>query len=169
MFLQVVLSQNASIRVRVVTTDDNYSLDTELFANLDTVVELPSLFEFGTTGTDDIESTGVTVLVDDVTGEFLVLTVNQTTRATQETVQFVVWIEGFEAVIETGDNVVTTGSLTTGKDNAYIERLIAVVFTCRRFHGNNRQTIRVREQSFDLFLISYRLCFLAFHEAYCAL
>ena len=98
LFLQIVLSEHASIGVRVVTTNDNNGLDTEFLAHFDTVVELPSLFEFGTTGTDNIETTGVTVFVNNLGSQLLILTFNQTARTSEETVQFIGRIEAFEAI-----------------------------------------------------------------------
>ena len=77
LLLQVVLCQHACVGVRVVTADDHNSLDSELLAHLNAVVELPGLFKFGTPRADDIESTGVTVLIDDLLGQFLILALDQ--------------------------------------------------------------------------------------------
>ena len=169
LFLEVVLSEHASVGVRVVTTDDDYGLDAEFLTNLNTVIELPSLFEFGTTGTDDIEAAGVTVLVDDGAGEFLILTVNQTGRTTEEAVQFILRVEGFQTVIQTADHIVTAGSLTAGENHTDVKRFGANILASCGFERDEGQTVGVREEFLDLVLVSYRLCFLAFNEAYSAL
>ena len=169
LLLEVVLGEHTGVGITIITTNNNDSLDTQLFAYLDTIVELPCLFQFGTSGTDDIETAGITVLINDVARQFLILSVNQSGRTAEEAVEFVIRIEGFETVIKAGDDIVSTGSLTSGKDNTYVKRLGASVLVLRRFHSNNRQAISVREEFFNLFLVCYGLCFLAFYEAYAAL
>ena len=169
LFLEIVLSKDTSVGVRVVTADDDNRLDTEFFADLDTVIELPSLLQFGTTGTDDVETTGVAVLVDDIRCELLILAVNKTRRTSEEAVQLIVRIQRFKTVKETGDDVVTAGSLTSGENHTHVERLcfrlLTFDFRLRyRFHSNDRQTVRVREEFLDLLLVCNRLCFLAFYK-----
>lgn len=104
-----------------------------MLANFDAVIELPGLFQFGTTRTDDVETAGVTIFVDDVTRQFLVLAVDETGRTAEETVQFVIRVERFEAIIKAGDNIVTTGGLSAGEDDAYVKRLCAMVLACGGF------------------------------------
>ena len=142
-----------------------------MFAYFDTVVELPGLFEFGTSGTDDVEAAGVTVLVDDGAGEFLILAVDETGRTAEEAVELVVGVQCLQTVVETADNVVTAGSLTAGEDDADVNRFgvgigLGVGVRLERDKG---QTVGVREEFLDFLLVSYGVCFLAFNEAYCAL
>ena len=157
LLLQVVLCQHAGVGVRVVTADDYNSLDAQFLAHLNAVVELPSLFEFGTTRTDDIESAGVTVLVDDLFGQFLILALDQTGRTAQETVELVGWVKFLQSVKQTADHVVTAGSLSTGQDNAYVHYGQCCGSLAAGFHSDDRQAVGVREEFLYLFLISNTL------------
>ena len=62
---------------------------------------------------DDVETAGIAVLVDDIGCELHIVVVNQTAGAQDETVQFVGRIKFLETVKQTGNNVVSAGSLTT--------------------------------------------------------
>ena len=165
MFLQVVLCQYASVGVRVVAADDNYRFDTQFVANLDTVVELPCLFQFGTTRADNVETAGVAVVVNHFIGQQGVLAFNQAARTAQETIELVLRVEGFQPVVQAADNIVSAGGLTAGENHTHVERLAAVGALCG-LHGNNGQTVGIREERLNLRLVGYGLCFLAFYKAY---
>ena len=174
LLLQVVLCQYTGVGVAVVASDDNYCLDTQLLANLDTIIKLPSLFQFGTSGTDDVETAGIAVLVDNLGREFLILAVNQTAGAAEETVQFVLRVQSLQTVEQTAYHVVPAGSLAARENDTYIKRLLCTLYIVplslvNGFHGDDGQTICVGEEFPDFLLVCHRLCFLAFHKAYRAL
>ena len=166
--LQVVLSEYAGVGVRVVTTDDHNRFDAELLAHLDTVVELPGLFEFRTPRTDDIKTAGVTVLVDDIFRQLLVLALDQARRTTKETVELVSRIEFLQSVKQSADHVMPAGSLAAGEDHTYVDGRLRFRSFVARLHRDNRQAVGVREELLDLVLISYTLRCGAFRQAHIA-
>ena len=117
----IVLSENAGVGVRVVTTDDNECLDTELTENLDTLLKLVFLLQLCTARTDDIETTSVTVLVHELVSNLHIVVINETARTEDEAIELVSWVERLHTVEETRDHVVTARSPTARKDNTYVE------------------------------------------------
>ena len=152
----IVFSQHASVGVRVVTTNDNESLDAQLAQNLDTALELCFLLQLCTTGTNDVETTSVAILVDELIGEFHILVVNQTARSHKETVELRVLVQRLNTVVETADDIVTARSLTTREDDTYVDGFLVLALS--RNELNNRHSVSVGEQSLNLFLITYTLC-----------
>ena len=75
----IVFSQNTSVCVRVVTTNDNQCFDTEFLDNLKSFFKLIFLFQFRPTGTDNIETTSVTIFIDDVSSQLHIVMVYQPT------------------------------------------------------------------------------------------
>ena len=82
--------------------------------------------------------------------------VYQTTGAEDETIQFTVFVQLLDTVKNTGNHIVTTGSLTAGEDNAHIHSG-EVSSLIGSFELNQRHSVSVREQFFDIFLIGNRL------------
>ena len=94
----IVFCKHAGIGVRVVATYDDESLDIKSLENFETFVELLLLLKLCTSRTDDVETTGVAVLVDNVGSEFHIVVVNETSRTEDETIETVLWIEFLYAV-----------------------------------------------------------------------
>ena len=59
-----VLSKNCSIRIGIVTTNDNNCSDAVLLANFSCYLELLLGLELCSAGTDDVEAAGVAELID---------------------------------------------------------------------------------------------------------
>ena len=59
-----VLSQNCSVCIGIVTADDNDRCKTVLFSYLSYDAELLLCLEFGSAGTDDIKTAGISILID---------------------------------------------------------------------------------------------------------
>ena len=116
----IVLSQHTGIGVRVVTTDDHDGLDVELTDDLQTLLKLIHLLQLRTTGTDHVETTGVTILVDDLRSQFHIVMVYETTRAEDETVETVLRVEFLDLVEQTRNHVMTARSLTTTEDDTHV-------------------------------------------------
>jgi len=159
----VVFGEHAGIGVGVVTTNDYESLDVESLKDLKTLVELLLLLELGTAGTDDVETTGVAVLVDDVASELNVIVLNEAGRAEDEAVETVLGIEALDAVEETRDNIMTTRSLAAREDDAYVESS-RVLAAFRGFEMNVRHTIGIGEEFLDLLLIVGRFGGFTFYD-----
>ena len=93
--------------------------------------------------------------------------VHQTTRTQDEAIELAVLVQFLDTVEQTGDNVVSAGSLATRQDNADVDSREVYGFATF-FKLNQRHTVGVREQIFDSFLVGNRLsrfAFLYFHSA----
>ena len=84
---RVVLSEYTSVCVRVVATGDNESLDAEFAENLNTLLELFFLLELSTSRADDVETTGIAILVHELRCDLYVVVVNETARTEDEAVE----------------------------------------------------------------------------------
>ena len=154
----VVFGKHTSVGVRVVTTNDNYSLDVEFLKDYKAFFELFWLFELCTTRTNDVEATGVAIFVDNFRSELNIIVVNQTAGAHQETIQTVCLVDSLDAIKQTANHIVSTRSLTTRQNNAYVELSTSQLALLRVFfEGQLRKSISVWEQSLDFFLVGYRL------------
>lgn len=161
-FLRIVFGEDAGVGIAVVATDDDDGGDAELFADFGSFVKLPCLFQFGTSRADDVETAGVAVAVDDVGGEFLVFVVHKSAWSAEETIELVGWVQFLEPVEDAGDDVVSTGSLSTGEDDADVDGLVDFGLS---FHKvDERQSVGVGEELFDLLLIAHALCRIAFFK-----
>ena len=151
----IVLGQNTSVGVRVVATDDNQCLDAELLEDLITCLELALLLQLGTARTDDVETTGVAVLVDELVGELNILVVNQTTRTHQEAIELAVLVERLDTVIKTADNIVTTRSLTARENDTYVDSGIVLALGRNKLYYGH--TIGIGEEGLDFLLVANTL------------
>ena len=163
----IVLSQHTGIGVRVVTTDDHDGFDIELADDLQTLLKLIDLLQLRTSGTDHIKTSGVTVFIDDLLGEFHVVMVYQTTRTEDETIETVLRIQLLDLVEKTGNNVVTARSLTTAEDDTNIH--LGMIGLSSWLELYDRHTVGVREQLLDFFLVANTLSGLTFLDFYCTL
>ena len=97
----IVLSQNASVGVRVVTTDDYESLDIKLTQNLDALLKLVFLLKLCTARTDKIETAGVAIISDKLVCNLDVFVVNETARPHKEAIETVLWVQLLNLVKQT--------------------------------------------------------------------
>ena len=82
-----VLSQNCSICIGIVTTDDNNCSDAVLLANFSCYLELLLGLELCSAGTDDVETAGVAELIDVFVVEDQIFVLDQSARAALESVK----------------------------------------------------------------------------------
>ena len=82
----IVFSQHTSVCIRVITTDDNQCFDAQFFDDLKSLFKLSFSFQLRTSRTDDIETTCVTVFVNDVSSQFHIVVVYQTARTQNKTI-----------------------------------------------------------------------------------
>ena len=94
-----VLSQNSCVGVGVVTTDDNYCSDAVLLANISNDSELLVGLQFGSAGTDDVETAGISVLVDVFVIKDYIAVFDQTAGAALEAVQNVFRVGSFQSIV----------------------------------------------------------------------
>ena len=159
-----VFTENSSVRVGVVTTDDHDSVELLGFGNSHALLELFFSFELGTAGLDDIESTRVAVGVHDLFVDHDELAVLEAGRAAEEAEKLGILADALDTVEDTRDHVVSTRSLTTGEHHAHVESLAGLGLG-GLFHGNVRCTVGVREQGLDLGLVTDGFGGLALYES----
>ena len=82
--------------------------------------------------------------------------IHQTARTQDEAVETVLGVQFLNSVEETGNHVVTAGSLTTRKDNTHVD--LCSVGNVALLELDQRHTISVGEQLLDVLLIVNTLC-----------
>ena len=97
----IIFCQYASVSVRVITTDDYQCLNAQFFDDFQTFIKLFFFFQFGTSRTDDIETTRIAVFVNDISSKLHIVMVNQTTGAQNETKQLAVFVQRLDTVEQT--------------------------------------------------------------------
>ena len=111
-----IFSQNSSVCIRVITTDDYDSSDAVLLAHALGNGELLLGFQLGSAGADDVKSAGVAVLVDVCVVKDHVVVFQQTAGAALKAVEDILLVAGLQRVIQAANHVVAAGSLTAGED-----------------------------------------------------
>ena len=159
-----VLSECSGVCVGVVTTDDNDSGKTVLLSILSNDVELFLSLEFCSAGADDVETTCVSIRIDELVIELNIVVLKKSVRTALESKKNILLVCCFKSIIKTGNNVVSARSLSTGEDNTY-DLLFSSGCICALFKSDLRLTICVREESLDLVLICYALCSSTFFNA----
>ena len=149
----VVLGEHGGVGVGVVTADDNERLDVEFLQDLETGIELLWLLELGTARTDDVETAGVTEILDDACGKLHVLVIDESGRAHEESIEAVFLIQLLKTVENTADHIVTAGGLAAGQDDTYVERLFYAGRILVMLEFNDWHTIGMGEQILDFLLI----------------
>ena len=118
-------------------------------------------FKFCSAGADNVKTARISVCVDDFVGQFDVFSVDNPRRAAQKAIEFVLGVSLLQSVINTGNNVVSAGSLTSGEDYADVF-LFKIIFVVRLFKSNHRFSVGVGEKSFDFVLVCNRFCAVSF-------
>ena len=156
-----VLGKNSCICVGIVTADDNDCCDTVLFADLCGNSELFLCLKFGPSGTDDIKTACISVLINIGIVKNDVIIIQKSARTALEAIKDVLLIRCFQSVIQTAYDVMSAGSLSAGKNNTndLFLRCGCILSLLKR---DLLFSVCVREKGFDLFLISNALCRLAF-------
>ena len=108
----IIFGQYAGIGIRVVTTDNNQSFDIQFFQDLISFFELIFLLQLGTTRSDDIKTTGVTIFINNISCQLHIIMVYQTARAKDEAIKTAVFVQFLNTVEQTGNHVMSTRSLS---------------------------------------------------------
>ena len=153
---RIVLGQHTGIGIGVVSADDYQCLDAQLTENLDAALKLGFLLQLGATRTNDIETAGVAILVDELIGKLDILVVDQAAGTHQEAVKLALGIEALDAIVESADYIVSAGCLSAGEDDAHAKGLHGLCLACLK--GDDGHAIGVGEHGFDLFLVTHALC-----------
>ena len=136
-----VLSKYTCIGVGIITTDDNDCGDTMFLQTSVAILNCSSVSSLVLPGTDDIESTGISVLVDICIIKYDEIVFDQSAWTTFETNQNILFIGCLQRIIQTTYNIVSAWCLSAGKDNTYY-----LFLSCRSvlsfFKGNLRLAIK---------------------------
>ena len=159
--LLVVFSEKTGVCVGVITADDDEGIDSEGFAVFCTFIELFFEFEFGSSGTDHIESACVAVSIHEFIGDFNVVVVDESAGTAFETEEFGIFVEALDTVIDPCDHVMSAGSLSAGEDDTDVDcfSLSSGISLCECQH---RHVAGGGEEGFDFFLVSECSEFFAF-------
>ncbi len=149
-----VLGQNGCIGVGVVAADDDNSGDAVAFAYFCNHCELLFGFKLGSAGADDIETSGISVLVDILIIKDDIVVVQKAAGAALKAVQYVGGAGCLKRIVQTADNVVSARSLAAGKDNAD-DLLLGFGGIFALLEGDFVFAVGVGEQRLDFFLIGY--------------
>ena len=149
-----VFTENSSVGVGVVTTDDHDSVELLGLGDSHALLELFFGFELGTAGLDDVESASVAVGVHDLFVDHDELAVFETRRTAEEAEELGILADALDTVEDTRNHVVSTRSLAAGEHHAHVQSLTGSSLGSL-LHGNVRCTVGVREQSLDLGLVAH--------------
>ena len=159
-----VFTENCSVRVGVVTTDNHDSVELLGLGNGHALLELFFSFELGTARLDDVESTSVAVGVHDLFVDHDELAVLEAGGAAEEAEELGILADALDTVEDTRDHVVSTRSLATGEHHAHVQSLTGSGLGSL-LHADVRSAVGVREQGLDLGLVADGLGGLALHES----
>ena len=151
----VVFCEHACVGVRVVATDDDDSLDIELAYDFQAFFKLVFLFKFGTSRAYHVETSGIAVVVDEFSSEFHVVVVYESAGTHEEAIEFVLGIKFLHGVEESGDDVVSAGSLSAAEYDTHVHGFMLLFLTLYKLHEGH--AIGVWEEFLYLFLVVYAL------------
>ena len=159
-----VFTENSSVGVGVVTTDDHDSVELLGLGNSHALLELFFSFELGTAGLDDVESASVAVSVHDLFVDHDELAVFEARRTAEEAEELGILADALDTVEDTRNHVVSTRSLATGEHHAHVESLTGSGLG-GLLHADVGSAVGVGEQGLDLGLVTDGLGGLALHES----
>src|SRR5574344_70202 len=144
----IIFSQDASVGIRVIATNNDNGLNVKLTDYLQTFLKLIFLFQFGATATDDIKTTCIAILFKKICCYFHIIMVNQSPWSHKETIEAILRIKLLNFIKQSTNNIMTTRSLTTTKNNTYIHSFLRGFFTWYELY--QRHAISIRKQFLDV-------------------
>ena len=149
-----VLGKHAGVGIGIIAADDYDSGDAVLLADLCGNRELLLGLQLGSSGTDDVEAAGISVLIDILVVKYDELILNESAGAALEANQDVLLVGRLQRVVKAADYVVSARRLSAGKNHAY-NLLFRLGGILALYKGNLRLAVGVREKLFDLLLIRH--------------
>ena len=119
-----VFGEQGCIGIRVVAADDDDGVEFHFLRGCHGRSYLGVAFNLGSSRTDDVESAGVAIFVHELVLDLDVFAVDETGRSAEESKETGFRVSFFQTVINTGDNIVSAGSLSAGEDYADAEFLL---------------------------------------------
>ncbi len=160
----IVFCQYTCIGIGVVAANDDNGFDVELADDFKTFLKLFNLLQFGSSGTNHVETARVAIFVNDIGCQFHIVMIDQTAGTQDEAKQAIGWIQLLDGIEKTCNHVVATRSLTTTQDDAHIHRLAGCLLSRNKL--NEGHAVGIREQSLDFLLIVNTLGRSAFFHVY---
>lgn len=114
-FLEV-LSKQASVRVRVIASNHNKTIQLQALAILKTLLELLFRLDLVSPRLNHIEPASILEVINDVVLQLHVLPRVNTNRTFQEPEKLTVWVSLLYLLVKTHDHIVTTSSLSSRKN-----------------------------------------------------
>ena len=142
-----ILGKQGSVGVGVISTNHNETVQVEVVADLGGGLELVVSLDLITARADHIESTHISVLVHELVIDLDVLSSENATRTVAEAIHIAADL--LDKVVNTSNDVMTAGSLTTGKNNTNVHGSPLLLLAFFIFY--TRKTIGARKKGFDLF------------------
>ena len=139
----VIFSQDTSVRIGVVATDDDNGFNSQFLDDFKSFFELFLFFEFGTSGTDHVKTARIAILVYDVSRQFHIFVVHQSAGTQNKAIQLAFRVQSFNTVEQSANDIMPAGSLASGKNYTDVER--GVRLSLARNELNKRHSISVRE------------------------
>ena len=151
--LQETLCQQGCICVGVITTDDYDGIQVELFCSGNASCILLWSFNLGASRTNHVESTSVAVFIHKGISNFYIFTIDKSRGTTCKTDNNRILISLLDSVIQTGNNIVSTGSLSTRKNDSNTDFLQGIGIASLLEQGL-WLSVSILEQVFQLSLVS---------------
>ena len=105
-------------------------------------------------GSDDIETAGIPVCIDESVIEFHIVIIDKSAGAALESEKNIILISSLQRIIETADDIVSAGSLSAGEDNAHY-----LLLCCRSiaalYESDLVLAVSIGEKGLDLILIRH--------------
>ena len=147
-----ILRKHARIGVRIVAADNNDGSNAVLLANLCGNGKLLFGLQLGSSGTDDIKSAGISVLINISILKHNIIVLNQSAGASLEANQDILFIGCLQGIVQTAYDIVSARCLSAGKNHAdYL--LLSGRSILSLLKGNLGFPVGVREQLFNFLLI----------------
>ena len=151
--LQETLCQQGCICVGVITTDDYNGIQVKLFCSGNAGCILLGSFNLGASRTNHVESTSVAVFIHKGISNFYIFTIDKSRGTTCKTDNNRILISLLDSVIQTGNNIVSTGSLSTRKNDSNTDFLQGIRIVTLLEQGL-WLSVSILEQVFQLSLVS---------------
>ena len=150
-----ILRQGAGIRIRVVPADDDNCGDAMLLAGRHDLLKLLLGLELCAPAADHVKATRIAVAVDDFVRQEDLLVLDESRRASEESEELVFGVKLLESVVESRDHIVSAGGLSSGEDDASLDRGGFALFAGDEIDCG--QSVCVGEEPLDGVLVCDRL------------
>ena len=140
------------VRIGVVSADDDDGVELHFFSGRHGSGDLIGGFDFRASAADDVEASGVAVLVHELVFDFNIGAFDQTGGSAEESEELGFRVALFQAVVDSRDNIVSARSLSSREDNAY-PKFFSGIRVLALLEIHHRLAVGVFEEFLQLSLI----------------